>query len=115
MFTPLIVAAAMLTAAPAIPPLPVPPLEQRGPDVWPLPKQAAPMPNLFHQPSRCGPVGQEITRRIETANAGRVGAEYTVMRQVDGCGVPSPVGYHPDYLAPGAADARPAGAPARRR
>jgi len=24
---------------------------------------------------------------------------------VDGCGVPTPVGYHPDYLLPGAADA----------
>lgn len=180
MIVALIFAAATAATPPAVPPMPVPPIEQRGPDRWPLRPAAitrpqlmpppiigsscaaymravravqakipdgAPlpqgfaiackngkvvsygsplrqaefdrMPNLYHQPSRCGPVGDEITRRIETATRGkRMAAEYAVMRQVDGCGVASPVGYHPNYLTPGAADpqsAKPAGEPARKR
>jgi hypothetical protein len=63
------------------------------------------MPNLFHEPARCGATHDEVARRIATATRGRVRPEYAVMRQVDGCGLRSPVGYHPDYLLPGHADA----------
>jgi len=63
------------------------------------------MPNLFHEPARCGAAHDEVARRIETATRGRMRPEYAVARQVDGCGLRSPVGYHPDYLLPGHADA----------
>jgi hypothetical protein len=102
MIAALIVAAATATATPAVP---------HKPYVSP-PKQAEPMPNFYSQPAKCGPVGQDIARRIQTATRGRMAATYAVLRRVDGCSVPTPVGYHPDYLAPGAADpqsAKPAG------
>jgi hypothetical protein len=81
-----------------------------------VPPKSERMPNLFRQPTRCGPVADEIVRRVETATRGRMGATYAVMRSVDGCGVPTPIRYHPDYLLPGAADpVRREGAPADRR
>jgi hypothetical protein len=82
------------------------------------PRQAEPMPNFFRQPARCGPAHDGVVRRVRTATAGQIGATYAVLRSVDGCGVPTPVGYHPDYLLPGAADPqslKPAGAPPNRR
>jgi hypothetical protein len=84
------------------------------------PPIAEQMPNAFHQPDRCGPLHDEVVRRIRTSTAGRGGIlQYAVLRQVDGCGVPAPVGYHPDYLAPSAADpqsaARPGDGPGNRR
>jgi hypothetical protein len=67
-------------------------------------KQAEPMPNFYSQPSYCRPVvEQEIARQNVALRGLRQGAEYAVMRQIDGCGVPTPVGYHPATL-PGAAD-----------
>jgi hypothetical protein len=67
-----------------------------------------PMPNFYSQPARCGPMHDEVLRRIRTATRGRQGmVQYAVLRVVDGCGVPAPVGYHQDYLAPGAADNPP--------
>lgn len=71
--------------------------------------------NFYRQPARCGAVGEAVARQVRTAAAGRMTAQYAVMREVDGCPVPAPVGYRQDYLAPSKADARPAGAPPRRR
>jgi hypothetical protein len=84
------------------------------------PPTVEPMPNLFRPPSRCGPLHDEVARRIRTSTAGRSAIlQYAVLRTVDGCGVPAPVGYHPDYLAPGAADPqsgpRPEDGPGNRR
>lgn len=44
-------------------------------------------------------------------------AEYAVLRKVDGCLLPAPVGYRQDYLLPGAADpgVMPSGGRSRRR
>lgn len=71
----------------------------------PLPT-AERMPNFYRQPARCGALHDEVTRRIRTAERGRANLwQYAVLRQVDGCGVPAPAGYHPDYLLPGRADA----------
>jgi hypothetical protein len=66
-----------------------------------------PMPNFYRQPAHCGPTYDQVMRRIRTATQGRVGAEYAVMRVVDGCGVPAPINFHQDYLAPGGADNPP--------
>jgi hypothetical protein len=71
------------------------------------------MPNLYNPPARCGPLVDGITRRIRTATGRRPGAIYAVNRTVDGCGVPTPIGYHPDYLLPGAADQPSKKAPSR--
>jgi hypothetical protein len=66
-------------------------------------------PSLYRGPDGCG----EIQRRVAThqretlRKLGRLPnaiAEYAVLRQVEGCPVPAPVGYHPP-AAPGAADA----------
>lgn len=89
-----------------------------GRDAQALPPRSERTPNFYRPPARCGPVADEITRRIETSTAGRrPTAIYAVVRTVDGCGVPTPISYHPDYLLPGAADAavRRGGAPADRR
>jgi hypothetical protein len=83
-----------------IPPVPVKPGE--------IPNTER-MPNFYSQPAKCGPMHDEITRRVRTASGPQLKPIYAVMRKVDGCGVPTPVGYHPDYLLPGKADA-----PARR-
>jgi hypothetical protein len=78
-------------------------------------QQAAPMPNFYQPAAKCGPVGREVARQIRTATRGRMEAMYAVVRDVDGCMVPAPVGYRQDYLAPGKWDARPAGEPPRKR
>lgn len=63
-------------------------------------------PNLYRQPARCGPVHEQVVQRQRAALRGKArGLQYAVLRRVDGCAVSSPVGYHPDYLAPGQADA----------
>lgn len=83
-----------------------------------LPLRSERTPNLFHQPDWCGALHDEVVRRIRTSAAGKHGiAQYAVLRSIDHCGVPAPIGYHPDYLLPGAADpaAKPAGAPPNRR
>ncbi|HEY3950193.1 hypothetical protein [Phenylobacterium sp.] len=70
-------------------------------------------PNLYHQPSYCRQVVEREVARQDVALRGlRPAAQYAVLRQLDGCSVPTPVGYHPTYLAPGAAD--PSSRPARR-
>ena len=62
-------------------------------------------PNLYRQAARCGPVHEQVVQRQRAALRGKArGLQYAVLRQVDGCAVSSPVGYHPDYLAPGRAD-----------
>src|SRR5436190_13251890 len=86
----------------------------------PPPRTAEPMPNFYQQPARCGALHDEVTRRISTSSPRPSGLlHYAVLRRVGGCGVPSPAGYHPDYLLPGRADApqyRPvAGKPAENR
>jgi hypothetical protein len=82
------------------------------------PRIAEPMPNAYHQLAYCGPIVEQEAHRQAVAMHGRApGAQYAVLRQLDGCSVPTPIGYHPDYLLPGAADtpAKPEGAPANRR
>jgi hypothetical protein len=66
-------------------------------------------PNLYQPRANCGPVAQQVVARQleEMRKLGRLpaaGKHYAVMRQIDGCGVPTPMGYHPPAL-PGAADA----------
>jgi hypothetical protein len=71
----------------------------------PVPR-AERMPNLYNPPARCGALHEEVTRRIRTSTPRASGLkQYAVLRQVGGCGVPTPMGYHPDYLLPGNADA----------
>jgi len=65
-------------------------------------------PNLYRQPARCGPLHDQIVQRQQAALRGKArGLQYAVLRKVDGCPLSTPVGYHPDYLAPGKADAPP--------
>jgi hypothetical protein len=81
------------------------------------PPTAERTPNLFHEPSYCrSVVEQEVARQNTAFHGQRPAAEYAVMRQIDGCGVPTPVGYHPSQ-APGAADptAKREDAPSNRR
>lgn len=88
---------------PKVPPMPVPPGE--------IPR-TGPMPNFYSQPAKCGPMADAVTRRVRTATGGQKPLRiYAVNRTVDGCAVPAPIGYHPDYLLPGKADAPPAKAP----
>ena len=70
-------------------------------------------PNFYKQPAKCGPMADAVTRRVKTATGPKPAAIYAVNRTVDGCAVPAPIGYHPDYLLPGKADAPPAKAPAK--
>jgi len=75
-------------------------------------------PNLYSQPARCGPVVEGEIRRQTAAFRGLPPlVQYAVLRQLDGCSVPTPVGYHPPYLLPGAADpaSRRGDAPSNRR
>jgi hypothetical protein len=81
------------------------------------PKQAERTPNLYTQPSYCHAVVENEVARQKTAFHGQMpAAEYAVLRQREGCDVPTPVGYHPS-LAPGAADpaAKREDAPSNRR
>jgi hypothetical protein len=67
-------------------------------------------PNLYRPPNRdCSDITRRVSedqkeafRRLGTLpNAAR---QYAVLRELDGCPVPAPMGYHPPAL-PGAADA----------
>lgn len=74
----------------------------------PAASQTAVMTNLYHQPANCGPIVQgEIARQQVALKGRRPAAEYAVERRLDGCSVPTPVGYHPGYLVDGAAVAAP--------
>ena len=87
-------------AAPTVAAEPAKPQAQARPPI------AEPMPNFYNPPARCGALHEEVTRRIRTSTPRTSGLkQYAVLRQVDGCGVPTPMGYHPDYLLPGNADA----------
>lgn len=67
---------------------------------------AAETPNLYRQPARCGALHERVVQSRRAAMQGRMsGKHYAVLRRVDGCPVAAPMGYHPDYLAPGKADA----------
>ncbi len=66
--------------------------------------------NLFRKPVACGDIHRDVVehQKEQLRKLGRLpngAAQYAVERTVGGCGVPTPVGYHPDYLLPGAADA----------
>jgi hypothetical protein len=80
---------------------------------------AAQTPNLYSQPANCPAVVEREVRRQQVALQGRArsGLQYAVWRRLEGCSVPTPVGYHPTYTAPGAADSplRREDAPADRR
>lgn len=71
-------------------------------------------PNLYHQPAHCGAVvDREVARQKVAFNGHPPMAQYAVLRELDGCSVPTPVGYHPDYLEP--TPPRREGAPSNRR
>ena len=89
---------------PQIPPMPVPPGE--------IPSFGR-MPNFYSQPAKCGPMADAVTRRIRTATGQKPLKIYAVDRTVGGCAVPAPMGYRPDYLLPGKADAPLAKTPAK--
>jgi hypothetical protein len=72
--------------------------------------QAAPaarMPNLYSQPANCPAVVEREVRRQQVALRGRAltGLQYAVWRRLEGCSVPTPVGYHPASSAPRREDA----------
>jgi hypothetical protein len=91
--------------------VPVPP-EVAAAVAAPSAPQAERTPNLYHQPSYCRQVVDKEVERQRVAMKGlRPATEYAVYRQLDGCAVPTPVGYHPSTL-PGAAD--PSSDPAKR-
>jgi hypothetical protein len=70
------------------------------------PPQAEPMPNLYSVPARCGSVIEREVSRQRTEFKGRLPvAQAAVLRRLDGCPVPTPLGYRPSYILPGAADA----------
>jgi hypothetical protein len=75
-------------------------------------------PNLYSQPAHCPAIVAGELERQKVAFRGQPpGAQYAVERRLDGCGVPTPIGYHPPYLLPGAADptSKRGDAPANRR
>jgi hypothetical protein len=83
-----------------------------------VPPAAERTPNFYHQPSYCRSVVEREVSRQNTAFNGRPPmAQYAVARSLDGCAVPTPVGYHPRYVLDGAADtaARREDAPSNRR
>jgi hypothetical protein len=61
-------------------------------------------PNLYSEPANCRSVVEQEVRRQQVALRGRApnGLQYAVWRRLEGCSVPTPVGYHPRYSAPGA-------------
>ncbi|MFI4965533.1 MAG: hypothetical protein ACHP9T_09220 [Caulobacterales bacterium] len=64
------------------------------------PPTAERTPNLYHEPSYCRSVVEKEVSRQETAFRGAPPpVQYAVLRRLDGCSVPTPVGYHPAYLA----------------
>jgi hypothetical protein len=73
-------------------------------------------PNLYRPPSNCGDIHRQVVERQkeELKKLGRLPngvAQYAVARTVGGCGVAAPIGYHPGYLLPGAADQPAVSAP----
>jgi hypothetical protein len=75
------------------------------------------MPNLYREPGYCrAVVEREVARQMTAFKGQRPPLEYAVMRKLDGCSVPTPVGYHPNQ-EPGAADptAKREDAPSNRR
>ena len=85
-----------------------------------------PNPNVYQPPAHCRDVAQQVAQRqrrnvIVPRRLGDLppGAlQYAVNRTINGCAVPTPVGYRQDYLLPGAADApefQPAGERSRKR
>jgi hypothetical protein len=74
-------------------------------------------PNLYHQPAYCSPiVSGELARQRVAFNGRPPAVEYALYRTLDGCSVPTPMGYHPSYPPPGAAPApRREDAPSNRR
>lgn len=70
------------------------------------PPQFDTMRNLYSAPARCGSVIDREVSRQRTAFRGVLpAAQAAVLRSLDGCPVPTPMGYHPSYVMPGAADA----------
>jgi hypothetical protein len=64
------------------------------------------------EPERCRIVQQQVKNDqdvyLERLRGGRrPPAIWLVERKVAGCGVPTPMGYHPTYVLPGAADKAP--------
>ena len=74
-------------------------------------------PNLYHQPANCRAIVEgELTRQQVAFHGHPPAAQYAVDRRLDGCSVPTPVGYHPDAPSAGAADApKREDAPSNRR
>ena len=78
------------------------------------PPHAERMPNFYNPPARCGELHEQVVRHVRTATGGHHPLrQYAVMRQVDGCMVPAPLGYRQDYLAPARAAPPPAAPQAR--
>jgi hypothetical protein len=79
--------------------------------------QAERTPNFYHQPANCPAVVEQEVRRQLTAvgERARSGLQYAVWRRLEGCSVPTPVGYHPDRAAPADPGVRREDAPADRR
>jgi hypothetical protein len=68
-----------------------------------------PTPNIYRAPVGCEDIQRRVSedQRETLKKLGRLPpayAEYAVLRQVQGCPVAAPIGYHPPAL-PGAADA----------
>jgi hypothetical protein len=66
-------------------------------------------PNLYRPVPGCADIERRVSEdqqetRKKLGRLPRASLEYAVLRQMDGCPVPAPVGYHPPAL-PGAADA----------
>jgi hypothetical protein len=74
-------------------------------------------PNFFHQPSNCPAVVEQEVRRQLTAVGPRArsGLQYAVFRRLEGCSVPTPVGYHPGRAAPADPTLKREDAPGDRR
>ena len=72
------------------------------------PPTAERTPNFYHQPSYCRSIEEQEAARQDVALKGRVGLgpglQYAVDRKLDGCPVPTPLGYHPNAAEPGKAD-----------
>jgi hypothetical protein len=70
-----------------------------------LPPPVERMPNLYSQPAHCRSVVEQEVSRQQTAFSGHPPLiQYAVLRNLNGCAVPTPIGYHPNYLQPGTAD-----------
>ncbi|HEY0437876.1 MAG TPA: hypothetical protein VGC92_14640 [Phenylobacterium sp.] len=93
----LTLASTLAVATPAV--AAVPPIAERTPNLY-----RAPGPGCAQVASKVRQDQQEQFRQLGKLPMGHT--EYAVLRQVGGCAVPAPVGYHPPML-PGAADIPP--------